>query len=334
MKRRASTQLKLTKRQKAENVASAFQVVYFESLPMRGCGKLLDILTQLVKQTQKARPSDWTFNPDSFVAHGKDIMLCLYPIKSKTDTEDPLWNIISPCFASGLCLPGRGQNAFVIVGWALIHHHQSFPQFAWGLTDFFIFFRGHNFGKHFYHLLRKTFSNKLFVSLPSDATRILPYWKKLGADRHTQRAVQKEFGFRYIGWNVSSKMKRMVDRPQMSTRKIMEKLRAHSLYPRNRALLFLHVALECDFPILEAMSAHWEPCHLNVSSKHGYDFSFSKKRAFKELPKFNWKKSHSKSKILALEGNWNYEYDTWFALLQSCNVQLIGTDFGRIAWSD
>jgi hypothetical protein len=334
MKRNAAKESKLTKRQKGENIAAAFEVVSFPSLATHGCGKLLDILTQLVTQTKKARPANWSFDPDYFVSHSQDMILCLYPIKSKTNADDPLWDVISPCMASGLFLPGRGNSAFVIIGWAEVHMQYSDPKFAWGLNDFFLFMRGHNFGKRFYRLLLKMFSKKLFVNLCRHGYSTESYWRKLGAARHTQHALPKDFSFGIIGWDVHSKMRRILDLPQMSTTKIMEKLRANSLYPRNRILSILYFALECDFPILEAMSAHWEPCYLNVSTKHGYDFSFSKKRAFKELPKFHWKKQNDKSKLCALEGNWNYERATWFSVLQSCNVRLIGSEFGRISWTD
>lgn len=331
MKRKAEKERKLTK--KRDTVVSKFKVVSFPSLPSLGCGKLLDILTQLANQTKKPRRSQakWKFDPNHFVSHCQDIMVCLYPMKSKTKSDEELWDIVAPVHCDGLFLP-NGNGMYLIVGWAEVRQAYSVPKFAWELSNFYIFLRGHDFGKRFYRLLRRTYSHKLFVRLPSKPEQIRPYWEKLNADKHTQNALPEDFDFTSIGWRTSSKMHRPEFTPYQHARSILQTLRDNSLKPRNTMLLFLCIALECDFPILEAMSFHWMPCYLNVvTDDYGFNFSFMKDRSFTEIPQLHW--YDVRKKTISLEdGYWDFERKTWFSVLQSCNVRLIGTEFGRISW--
>jgi hypothetical protein len=329
--KRANPSERWSKHKKLKKIKSEFFVEKF--LHMWNFGDLLSILSRIVRETKKRES---TTSSNEIVENIDNLYVCLYPI-TKPRTWDPFVGEYGIDDCDGLIIRGNQihisddcddweerKHDYVLLGWAMVRRYNG--QTAQALTNFEMFVNPQHaspdFERRFFHCLCSSIGS-LFVLRPE--TKDLDLWKRIRADRKTQRHYVGDL--RDIGWHQTPKVKDML----YACRDLFPRLEQQMTQSRDVVLGYLYLALNCDFPILEALSYTWPPCHLGVIVQGENQLMFSKLRNKTAFPRIQ---TYSTFKIVFDASDWDAQYKEWPAIFQDCLLRYKGSVFHRLSYHD
>lgn len=163
------------------------------------------------------------------------------------------------------------------------------------------------------------------------------------------RDIGEIYGYRTLsgtGWYVESSVLCTRSLGPTDFGELRYQLGQHLNHQRNWTLIFLNLALDCDFPIVEAISHHWPMVMSIVLSENGQHLRLS---ASKTLNIENGKSYHT-MQVLDIKTawtrkveagkqyemylsnsvlfNWKEQCQIWVDVFASFGLQIKGTDFG------
>lgn len=312
-------------------------------------GDLLSVLTRVVKETRK-RTSRYSTN---FIVQNVDnLYLCFYPI-CKPRTSDPFVGKYGLHNCDGLTMRGNKihceesssesgssfgsgssdsdeeeSHDYILLGWAMASWRSG--QKAKALEAFQMFVkapqtRAGDFENVFFNRLSARVGG-LYVPFPRDED--LELWEQLEADYETERNYNGRL--MSIGWRTEARLMYW-NVVQDGSSNLFNQLEKQMTHPRDYAIVYFYLALACDFPILEALSWSWKPCHLGIAIRDKC-LTFTKHHTKQIFPN----NPHNDC-TLVFESHgvdWSAQYEAWPAIFSRNLIHYKGVVFNRLCFED